>query len=234
MYATTAFRSSNDAFVKITSPNTATSYQQTVTVQGIAPATALLNARNSKNSMLLGKAEVLAFNEKVKTVAVTLIHQKNTPTTGLSYLSTNIDNASITSTLDSVYKQAAVKFKITRLPAKTIAFDFNKDGRINVDSWMNKEMQAIVNAAGSAHDYNIFLVDNPSQGNCGVMEFDQKYGFVHPKPCGTATTIAHELGHALGLSHTPSDGINLMYTHTTATPNWRLRKDQWLLLHSQP
>ncbi|MDD2479226.1 MAG: hypothetical protein PHS31_04990 [Victivallaceae bacterium] len=57
------------------------------------------------------------------------------------------------------------------------------------------------------------------------MSFNQKYGFIHADN-GNARTIAHELGHGQGLSHTPTDADNIMYNYTSGT-KWRLRKSQW-------
>ena len=58
--------------------------------------------------------------------------------------------------------------------------DERRDGRIR-------------DACKSDYDYNIFLVDRPSDGTTGFMNFNQKYGFVHADG-GNAKTVAHELG----------------------------------------
>ena len=52
--------------------------------------------------------------------------------------------------------------------------------------WMTSEMASIgdVCKSGPPEEYNIFLVDNPSNGRLGSMDFNQKYGFVHADTSG--------------------------------------------------
>lgn len=127
--------------------------------------------------------------------------------------------------LAKVYGQSVQEFTLIRRPAQTVEFDDNHDGKVDVDSWMSGEMAKIRDACQSSHDFNIFFVDNPSDGSSGFMAFNQKYGFVHADH-GNVRSIAHELGHGQGLSHTPSDSVNIMYNYTSTT-KWRLRKKQW-------
>lgn len=130
--------------------------------------------------------------------------------------------------LKKVYKQAVFEFKIKRLPKKTVAFDLNKDGKIDVDSWISKEMQKIIDdCKDKSYDHNIFLVNKPTDGSTGFMEFNKRYGFVHagisPFP---GNIIAHELGHrAFKLTHTSADKNNVMYGYVGNI--WRLREKQW-------
>jgi len=61
------------------------------------------------------------------------------------------------------------------------------------------------------------------------MQFNQKWGFIHPGTgCGDMLQVtAHELGHGMGsLTHTPSDIDNLMYNYC-GSGNKKLREWQW-------
>jgi hypothetical protein len=152
----------------------------------------------------------------------------NTDAATANINSTDVAAADITSYLNTkVYNQAVFEFQVTKLAAKTVRFDLNRDGKIDVDAWMSDEMKAVRDAGDDpGFDYIVFLVDNPSDGSLGFMSFNQKYGFVHADMGNATNTIAHELGHgAFGLAHTPADGDNLM--HPTNPAPWRLRKAQW-------
>jgi hypothetical protein len=165
--------------------------------------------------------KVKTFSRKIKTVAVRLVHEKN-------YKSTDLSDADIKARLKKVYEQAVVEFTLTRLPEKTVEFDKNKDGKIDVDSWMSDEMKAVRDACkDDSYDFNIFLVDKPSDGSFGFMDLNQRYGFVHADKTTTPLkSFSHELGHGQGLEHQQTDTDNLM-KQGEGDNMWRLRKDQW-------
>ncbi len=210
---------STDTSKVIISPAKAGSGAQVVQAQGIANGESEIKA--SCDGSILGKIKVKTYIKRTKTIAVRLVHEKN-------YNSTDVADAVIKSYLKKVYDQAVFEFKVTRLPAKTVVFDLNGDGKLDDDNWMTVEMQRIRDACkDTKYDYNIFLVDNPSFGGAGFMDFNQRYGFVYVDVGVAEKTIAHELGHgAFGLMHTPSDSDNIMYS-SYSDAKWRLRKAQW-------
>jgi hypothetical protein len=217
-FANVQFASSVTAKVSV-SPATATSDSQIVTVNGIDNGESEIKA--TCGGADLGKLKVKTYTRKTKTVAVRLVHEKN-------YNSTDVPDADISSYLKKVYDQAVFAFTVTRLPAKTVEFDLNKDGKIDVGSWMSAEMRKIRDECkDDSYDYNLFLVDKPSDNSAGFMDFNQRYGFIHPDVGEPKKTVAHELGHgSSGLAHTPGDSENIMYS-SYSSAKWRLRKDQW-------
>lgn len=217
-YSSVKFTSTDTSKVKI-SPSKAGSGAQVVQVQGVANGESEIKA--SCDGSDLGNIKVKTYTKKTKTVAVRLVHEKN-------YNSTDVTDAAIKSYLKKVYNQAVFEFKVTRLPTKTVAFDLNNDGKIDVNSWMSAEMRKIRDQCkDDSYDYNIFLVDNPIDNSAGYMSFNQRYGFVHVDVGIAKKSIAHELGHgAFGLRHTPSDSENIMYS-SYSDAKWRLRKAQW-------
>jgi hypothetical protein len=222
-YKSCLFESSNTSFMTV-SPDKATSASQTLKAVGVGKGSTALNAKDAETKVK--NINVATYNPLSKTVAVTLVHKKSTGATDPGYTSTNISDTEIKNMLKTVYKQSAKTFTLTRLAAKTVAFDTNKDGKLDVDSWMSAEMQIIRDACKSNHDYNIFIVSHPSDGSTGFMSFNQKYGFIHADTGGNSRTVSHELGHGQGLQHTPDDVENIMYNYTSTT-KWRLRKTQW-------
>ncbi len=154
---------------------------------------------------------------------------------------TDVDDATLINYMNNVaYNQAVISWTVTRLAAVDVNFDLDRDGQINVDTnfLANAEMQAVRDTAGdTSYDYNVFLVDGASDGSFGFAGFNQRYTFVHGDSHTGSTqtmsnTIAHEVGHALGMCHpdfasciNDPDTKNLM--HSVATNPTRLRKAQW-------
>jgi hypothetical protein len=144
-----------------------------------------------------------------------------------------VSDAAIRRALGKVYKQAVVEFTLSRLPEMTVDFDLNKDGMIDVNSWMSAEMVVVRdNCKDDSYDFNLFLVDNPTDGSTGFMDFNQRYGFIHAGLSNNAgQTIAHELGHGQGLPHEDDDAVNVMDPSAEANAGefkkYRLRKPQW-------
>ncbi len=135
-FANVQFSSSDSSKVTV-SPTTAGSGSQVMTYTGVANGESEIKA--SCGGSELGKMKVKTYTRKVKTVAVRLVHEKN-------YNSTDVSDADIRARLKKVYDQAVVEFTLTRLPAKTVEFDKNKDGKIDVDTWMSDEMKAVRDA----------------------------------------------------------------------------------------
>lgn len=227
-YKSVSLTSSSSSAISV-SPAAPTSASQIVTNQaGDSRTTAQINARVNDSNFAYYKAA--AYRKVQKTVAVILVNESDTDGSGPNkgYTSTNISDASITSELQKVYKQAIIEWTVVRRSTCTVDFDLNNDVKLDVSVWMTPEMQKIRDACGSStHAYNIFLVNKPSvNGRAGSMMFNQKYGFVHAD-WGNANTVAHELGHgAGGLTHTTPDSDNIMYDFE-ATTRLRLRKNQW-------
>lgn len=178
----------------------------------------------------ISKVKVVAYRQVVKTVAVRLVHSKADATSGYAgYTTTDISDAALEAYLNNqIYNQGVVKWVVTRLPAMTVDFDLNRDSKVDVNSWMSAEMTVIRdNCKDDTYDENLFLVDNPTDGSYGYMNYSQRYGFVHvghnPDPLNVC---AHELGHGtFGFAHKPADATNLM--HPTNVGPKKLRKDQW-------
>lgn len=132
---------------------------------------------------------------------------------------------------NTIYNQAVVKWTtVTKLPDMSVNFDLNNDGYIDVSSWKTAEMNVVINnCKNDNYNYNIFLVDNPSDGSFGFMDYNQRYGFVHADTSPNAeTTTAHELGHgAFGLTHESGLGIPVNIMTQGYQTKWRLFKGQW-------
>jgi hypothetical protein len=217
---------SSDTSKVTVSPANPSSASETVTFTGVDKGESEIKA--VCDGKLLGKMEVKTYVKVTRTVAVRVVDGKGWPAK-----STDVSDAAIQSALKKVYIQAVVEFAVTRLPEKTVDFDKNKDGKIDVDSWMSDEMKAVRDACkDDSYDFNIFLVDHPTDGSTGFMDYNQRYGFIHAgNSTNGAQTIAHELGHGQGLAHENSDSENVMDPTAESSSGgfdkWRLRKAQW-------
>ena len=165
----------------------------------------------------------------------------NTAANGTDVNSTDLTDAEISEYLKKVYSQAVCEWQIARLPAKSINFDLNRDGKFAMGGtrMSSLEMQAIKDGGkDDSKDANVFLVDNiSSAGVIGKMGFAQRYGFVSPGTSPAATnTLAHELGHGMwSLRHpdqaTPVDNDIENLMHSSEPTPWRLRKNQWDIIN---
>lgn len=171
----------------------------------------------------------------------------DTKANNTNLLSTGLDESALKNYLNKkVYNQAVIYWITDRLQDCTINFDLDLDGMIEIGgviSWMSDEMKVIRdNCKDDSYDHNVFLVNNPTRSIYGIMDFNQRYGYVHvDQHIGSQqtenNTAAHELGHGIGMHHPDNDPQsgqpanaatdleNLM--HSTATNPWRLRKWQW-------
>jgi hypothetical protein len=152
-----------------------------------------------------------------------------------------------------IYNQAVVWWsEVSRLQPVAVNFDLNRDGAFDVSVCNTTEMLGLIDGArakvlattnppvdlNSDYEFNVFLVDNPSSALLGTQCGRSVFVFVDNHSAGenANNTIAHELGHAQGLSVHPDqagdpDTDNLM--HSTDGGE-RLRKGQWYTLHSSP
>ncbi|MEX0966023.1 MAG: hypothetical protein WD077_02200 [Bacteroidia bacterium] len=142
----------------------------------------------------------------------------NTAANNTDIISSNYSDAVILAALnDDIFNQAVHDFTITRLPAKTINFDLDRDGMYDDDGafMSTAEAQLIRDSCkDDTYDANFFLIDNPKFGNTalGQMGFNQRYAFInvanHSAPNTVEQTGAHEAGHGLfGLRH-PGPGTS--------------------------
>lgn len=154
--------------------------------------------------------------------------------------STDVSDADIQAWLDKAYRQAIVTWEITRLPAKAVNWDLNRDQYLGTANPLypgaylaTDEMQAIWPACEDTnYDINVMLVDNPKESNLrGQSARNGRSVFVFGNMSTfEAQVTAHEIGHAaFGLSdldtNNSSDIDNLMWG--IAGTSWRLRINQW-------
>lgn len=230
------FKSTDEAKATV-SPNHAASGAQTLTISGVAAGNSDIQANcGSVEGSTIETVHADVYDVVTKTVAVILVNDS-------VYSSTNIADSTISNFLRQVYKQAVVEFTVTRLPAKTVAFDLNHDGKVDVTPaapesfWTNETKVIRDKCKNDAYDYNLFLVDNSDDNSCGMMDFNQRYGFIHPNECAgcsMGTICAHELGHAQGLTHVPNDTAHegyLMHPYCNHIGDGFLSKAEWDSLH---
>jgi len=212
------------------SPNQATATPQTVTCTGVSKGESDIQANcGEEMGMTIKTLKAASYPKKSKSVALRLVNETN-------YMSTDVPTAALTTYLNNtIYNQAVFEWTVTRLPAKTVAFDLNGDGMLDDNSWMTAEMQVVRdNCDAPGYDHIIFFVDKPTFGGTGFMDLNQKYGFVYADISATPNqTTAHELGHgAWGLMHTPvADGDNVMHPSVGAN-KIKYRKNQWDLIQN--
>lgn len=214
---------SSDTGIATVSPASGSGDNETLTITGVKKGEVTITAKCKGAEV--GKFKVAVKDLLTKTLMVRLINE-----TG--YTSTDVAKASIETYINDMYKQAVVKFTVTKLAAKTVAFDTDSSGDIDVTGgWPSADVTRIVNDAGDkSYDFNVFLVDKPNDGSLGWSGFSnaEQAAVVHAdNSTEPDNTIAHETGHGLfGLRHSPgADTDNLMHADETGTS--KLRKNQW-------
>jgi hypothetical protein len=144
-------------------------------------------------------------------------------------------------TLNKYYSQSVYKWEVIGIEERIVNFDLNRDGKIDVESWLSSEMKSIVdNCIMDTTIFNIIVVDNPNDGSNGYSEFPDKntkrLAFVHPQNSPNIyLTICHELGHgAFKLKHPfnefsgfPKGGKDIFNIMNYGTKRNRFRKYQW-------
>jgi hypothetical protein len=150
---------------------------------------------------------------------------------------TDVDDNDVDDYLNFVYKQAAIKWTVFRLPPCVVNYDLDADGMIDVDSqsagtmWTSEEKAIIDKCAEKSLDYNVFLVDYPNiPAYGGLAHLNQSLAFIfaagNPEP---VHSIVHELGHCMNLDHADNDKGNIMFPFVGG--GTRLRFDQWMKIN---
>jgi hypothetical protein len=240
---TPASAASNVYFVRTTgssvdaSPSPATTSPETVTFTGNDEGFSVVHAMLGSSGLYGVDAAVIgasAYFEDSYSVAVRVVHEtsynSSDPYTG-AQLETYLN--------DQVYNQAVVNWTtVTKLPAMTVHFDLNNDGKLDMSSWRTAEQEVIIsNCDPGGFEQVVFIVDHPNPAMCGGSQYGVKYAFVFPDESpDERQTTAHELGHAAFYlddldSPASADHYNLMWHDATYDGN-RLRKSQWGIIQS--
>lgn len=190
----------------------------------------------------------VVYHERDVKIAVTLIHSTTGQVTlsdgtvtnvTVSYDSSskNIEKTAMEEKLSDIYRQAVITFDVVTNAPVSVVFDLDNDGKLSSDTpkddqgnWLlNDEVQLIVDEAKDPRaKLNVFLVANYEKDNVlgTIFTADKSVAFVFD---GSTHTLAHELGHCLGLDDISSgDSMNIMWHESLNNdPNWRLRKGDW-------
>ncbi|MDR3186740.1 MAG: hypothetical protein LBU04_08130, partial [Christensenellaceae bacterium] len=160
----------------------------------------------------------------------------------LDIRTTLIDENRLQDTLNKYYGQSVYKWEVIMpIEERTVNFDLNKDGKIDVNEWMTNEMNFIYDSCVKNEDkFSIIVVDNSNDGSAGMSAYSdenpQKLAFVHPNDSRNIyMTICHELGHGVfKLMHPfeefagfPKGGKDIFNIMNYGNRRNKFRKYQW-------
>ncbi|GHT19911.1 hypothetical protein AGMMS4957_05280 [Bacteroidia bacterium] len=182
-------------------------------------------------------------NQPPKTLAIVTIHSTNHQSTDISAMMTLDELKDYLN--KTAYNQANIEWDVTQLPADSINYDIDGDGKIDVQGdFPSNEVQIIINKYRyAAYNYILFIVDNPNKNIFGKMGMNQKFGVIHvdrhTSKHQLQNTIAHELGHgAFELKHPFQDATMPSYNRGKDTNNFmdyydgdKIRKYQWDIIN---
>ncbi|MEM9888619.1 MAG: hypothetical protein AAF849_22170 [Bacteroidota bacterium] len=193
----------------------------------------------SENTANCNYINIVVYPKKSRKVGIVLI---NLP--GRTSMDINI--ADLRSHLnEDIYNQAVLEWEVIRIPNTIVNFDLDGNGGVNIiydnstspaSYSLSLEHAEIVNAVNSnGYDSVIYLVEDVrmvdpngaavsvSRPN-GMADLGGNRAFIHN---ASVSTSAHELGHNLGMRHSPNgDKENIMYFQGIQGRD-RLRKNQW-------
>lgn len=223
---------SSDPSIATVSPEEGSGDNQTLTIAGVKTGEVTITA--SCKGGEVGKFRVVVKKLVTYKIMMRVVNEKK-------YNSTDVSKATVESYINDMYKPAVVKFEVTKKAAKTVHFDTDKSGDVDVKgAFPSADLTRIINGAGdSSFDFQVFLVDKPNDGSLGWSGLNnaEKTAIVHPDTSSEVdNTIAHEMGHGLfGLRHSDNDSSNahkdagdsknLMHSVNSGTD--ALRKYQW-------
>lgn len=157
-------------------------------------------------------------------------------------VTTSISITQLRNTLNKYYSQGLYHWNIDPIViTKTINFDFNRDGMIDVSSWNNPETKAIYDSCIIDNTkVNFIVVDNPNDGSNGMSVFPiinpNKICFLHPNISPNVyMTATHEIGHGIfSLKHPfnefigfPKGGKDIYNIMNYGNYRNKFRKYQW-------
>ncbi len=188
------------------------------------------------DSKRIARLRIKGFANINKSVGITLVHDTN-------FQSPDMSTTDIQDALTNVFRQACISLIVTRCNAITVPFDINGDGKLDISSSMTNEMSVIIqNARESSYNYSVFIVSKSTNtGWTGYTLQNQQCCFIFSDEGATACTVAHEMGHCMGLPHTfntgdgpPSKGrdIDNLMDPYSSNSKFKLRFEQWISLRS--
>jgi hypothetical protein len=193
-------------------------------------------ALNDSTEELVGKLNVLSFDNAPKRVHIIPVNNAKIPT-----------QSELQATLNRIYRQAVATWTV--VPETGITMEF-PGGRMTHDgagglSTYNNDQKAIVDAYVASgrqmerDDLYLFFVEGATfkdRSLAGYMPLQRQVGFIYDYP--TLETVAHELGHgAFNLRHTFSP--KAFIAPEGQTPNLmdyaggvELWQEQWGMVHN--
>lgn len=165
---------------------------------------ALYTASDTGKVQVLGKINVVSYNKISRSVVIVPVNKATLPS--------GISAQTIQDSLNAIYKQAVVDWKVSLAsPITASVGDPFDDGDSELLSNYTSDMKQVIKAYGNLQDetFYLFLVNNPkSSDGLGYMPRGKQAGFIFVDHHGTnkgalLRTMAHELGHgAFNLHHT--------------------------------
>jgi hypothetical protein len=154
---------------------------------------------------------------------------------------TLINKTQLQDTLNKYYAQSVYRWEVVEIIEKTVNFDLNRDGKIDVHTWDNQETKIIRDSCiKNAEEFNIIVVDNSSDGSNGMSlllkQNPQRICYLHPSQSSNIyMTACHELGHgSFGLQHPfnefsgfPKGGKDVLNIMNYGNQRNKFRKYQW-------
>lgn len=133
----------------------------------------------------------------------------------------------VQSSLNEIWgKQANINFNVDDGPNLVVNYDINRNTKLDDDVGELNKIPGAAKTAGAINIYFVSEMTDPPGTTIGI----QMQSFVQPLAGTVLNTIAHEVGHALGISldeEIDANDTHLMHGFVTGKNPCQLRRQDW-------